>query len=720
MDQELQVSSPEAPKKLPFDLRAVAIGLLRRLPILILCIAASGYLGIREGKKLGKKTYKSETLAHYERHGEVRPETDEKTTLLTLKDTVKTEDNLRAVKKRLGLPDKTEVIGKALDVEVQKNTTLLSITATWKSAQGAADLANTLRDVFLATYRHNVKAAFQEQVRDLQRRLDEVRGELKSSDTSLQQFTSLNKVIDIDKQSRALLEEANSMSVLLEQAQAERKTVEEQSSKLERVIAELKVRVAKEQASSASIESLSDLNIRIGKLKEAIREDKEYRANVTEMNLRQQEMERAKTLQQMGAISQQDYQRAVATYEKARIAAQDTDQIKAWKAELDRLQKAVIPQQGVSAPSGPILQEMLVRTFDIQLQRVAVQEKVFSLQQALTRVKSQLQQMPMLQRQYDALSRNVVTLETERKGIEDRQAMMQRASEAETPDFVLVTAAEPETTPVSSSGKMIAIGIGAGGLFLGLGLMVILELLDTTVRTGKEIDLRLKLTPLGALPRRRRAALFPTTRETRLSERFTVLAQKVRKAVPAQGAHLLLVSATAGEGAATLGANLAACYGRQGEQVLLVDALAEGRERHVLRELLANKDADFTGFDDYLQGRTNEIDSLPQETDAPGVRAMSRAGKPFSPDRLSANRTAEMYRELSRHYSLIITVASPVQSSIEAQILARYADAVIMVARSRRVRGATLRRVLSKIQEAGTPVVGGILTGVSRLYMTKE
>jgi Mrp family chromosome partitioning ATPase len=79
-----------------------------------------------------------------------------------------------------------------------------------------------------------------------------------------------------------------------------------------------------------------------------------------------------------------------------------------------------------------------------------------------------------------------------------------------------------------------------------------------------------------------------------------------------------------------------------------------------------------------------------------------------------------MYRELSRHYSLIITVASPVQSSIEAQILARYADAVIMVARSRRVRGATLRRVLSKIQEAGTPVVGGILTGVSRLYMTKE
>ena len=69
----------------------------------------------------------------------------------------------------------------------------------------AAKLANTLSDVFVANYRAHVKDALRDQVQDLQRRLDGVRVQLKASDGTLQQFTSSNKVIDIDKQSRALL-----------------------------------------------------------------------------------------------------------------------------------------------------------------------------------------------------------------------------------------------------------------------------------------------------------------------------------------------------------------------------------------------------------------------------------------------------------------------------------------------------------------------------------
>ena len=109
------------------------------------------------------------------------------------------------------------------------------------------------------------------------------------------------------------------------------------------MVADLKDTVAREQNTNANLESLSDLNIRIGKLKESIREDKEYRANVIEMSEKQDEMERAKKLLQTGAISQLEYQRAVAVYEKTKVSVQDTDQIKAWRAELDKLQKVVIP-----------------------------------------------------------------------------------------------------------------------------------------------------------------------------------------------------------------------------------------------------------------------------------------------------------------------------------------------------------------------------------------
>jgi capsular polysaccharide biosynthesis protein len=720
MEPELQELAPDPPKKASIDLRAVAIGLVKRLPILILCIVVAAFVGMRGGKKYGKKVYKAETMVRFERHGEMHSETDEKSTLLTLKDTVKTEHNLNTLREKLRLPESTEVVGKACEVQVEKNTTLMTVTAQWKSAPMAATLANGLTEVFIANYRKHVKDGLQAQVRDLQRRLDNVRVELKTSDATLQQFTSQNKVIDIDKQSRAMLEEANSMSVLLEQALAEQKTVEEQSAKLEGVIADLKVRVAKEQASASSMESLSDLNIRIGKLKEAIREDKDYRVNLTEMNLRQSEMERAKALMNEGAISRQEYQRTVAAFEKARIATQDTEQIKSWKVDLERLQKIVIPDHGSTSASGPILQEMMVRTFDIQLQRVAVQEKVLSLRTALTRVKTQLNQMPILQRQYEALSRNVSTLETERKEVEERLAVMERAYDAETPDFSVVTEAREEKDPVSSSGKMISIGAVAGGLILGIVLMLLPELLDTTVRTGKEVGLRLKLPLLGAMPRRRATALFPTDRETRLAERFTLLAQQVRQAAPQRGAHLLFVSATEREGVVNMAANLAACYGRQGEKVLVVDAVADGRDRQPLKEWFGRKPANFALFDDFLHERTDEIDTLPQESAESGVMILSREGKPVSPDRLSATRVCEMYAQLSEQYSLIITIASPIQSGIEAQLLARYADGIVLVTQSRKVRGAVMRRALTKLSATGVPIVGAILTGVTRLYMEKE
>ncbi len=71
--------------------------------------------------------------------------------------------------------------------------------------------------------------------------------------------------------------------MLYEQARIEEKTVTLQLENLSRIIENLKQRVAEEAASNKTMENIGALNIKIGRLKEAINEDKSHRAATLEL-----------------------------------------------------------------------------------------------------------------------------------------------------------------------------------------------------------------------------------------------------------------------------------------------------------------------------------------------------------------------------------------------------------------------------------------------------
>ncbi|RMG46938.1 MAG: hypothetical protein D6723_16675 [Acidobacteria bacterium] len=565
----------DAGSELPFDIRTFLLGLLRRWPIVVISTILFAALGVAGALLFGSRTYKAETVLLYKPSSVAGVENDlyVPPPLPTQLHLVKLQSNLEEVRRRLKLPATLKALGAACDVVVERKTNLMIIRVEWDSPDMAAAIANTLRDVFLENQRRLRRTEVGKDLRDLEKRLEAIRQQLKKADAALKEFTTTHNVVDLEQETQWYLDELTSIELLLEQAQVEKKTIEKQMKNLDRIIEDLKRRVAKEQAQSAQLEALSDVNLRIQRLRELIQEDKQYRARLAELTQKELELERAKKLLAEGLISEVEFGKIKADYERQKALTIDTDQIKQWKAEMERLDRVVVPNQNGLTPSGEILQDMMRKAFDLQLQHVAVADKVEHLNEARARIKARLDALPALQREYVALNREVQSLENEKQQLENVLVKVRRVYESEASDFTIISEARPPVLPSQSNRKLIFLGIAALGPLMGLFIIVLLELADMTIKSGSELSIRLGVPVLGVLPRLPAGRqLIPGKVESELIEAFKIIARRIRYAVPKRGARLLIVSAQHGEGKTSLAANLAACLGRMDERVLLIDA----------------------------------------------------------------------------------------------------------------------------------------------------
>jgi uncharacterized protein involved in exopolysaccharide biosynthesis len=574
-EEEDEDDKPKGPPKPPLDIKRLLLGALLRWPLIAVGVAL-GVAGVKPVTGIldkQKKESKAETILNFQPVGENARYVDSKTTVATLKDTLKIRENILTARERLGLEEPAEAIGKAIDAHIQKNTTLLVIETKWPTARGAAELANTIRDIFLERYQARVVLKQQREIGDLRKRLERVRAALKQNDIQLRAFTTSNKIVDIEKESRALLEEYNNYGMLLEQGQAERKTVEEQAIKLDSTIRELKAKIQSESKSMAQMENLADVNTRIERLRDTIREDKETRKNVALLELRRRERDRAKQLLEKGFISQAEYDRANSEFEVQRTLTEETEQTERWREERAKLQKQIVPGAAEgSSPSGPILQTMLVRTFDIQLQKIAVQKKVLSLIEARNRVKARLDLMPGFQQQYDSLTRNIAGREVERQEIETRIAQKSRDAESSLQDFTIVS--EASAAPEGGKNPMkalIPLALPIVGGVVGLALAVLLAL-----KKPKPPSSGITAIPLlGTLPKR-------GTPE--YNKRVALLARQLRQLAPQRGASIALEALPALEGSVLLrlAVAVAAYLSKRGQRLAILDARPDAKPGSLL------------------------------------------------------------------------------------------------------------------------------------------
>ena len=744
MNQSSHIS-PNRIDTIPFDLRTIMFGIAKRWRYILSTIILFCGLGVTGGFLLGDKVYEAQTALlykpesdlpqneielssvlegnttlQYHRGGaskDVEPKTGDVKTLLHM---VKLPNNLEEVRKRLNLSLSLNQLGSKYDVTVQKDTSLMFIIANWKNSQTAADMANTLRDVFLENLRIMQKDELEKKFPIYEKRIKETEAEYQVAFKEIQDFLSTNKIINIDDELKYRLSEQSSYDREYEIALQERTSLKLKLDNAQKMIQDMKNKSELDAKNNLDpSDNLVELNIKLSQIRDSIYEDKNLRSNQVLLAQKETELVRAKRLAEQGMVTKVDLDKAQAEFEKQKALTVDTDQIKKWKQDIQKIQSDMMPKDKKRSSSSSLVEDVMNRIIDFQLELVAIEEKIKYLEGVRLSINDKMNNLPQLQRQYMQLSRKTNSLEAEKHLLEDALAQGRQVLISDKSDFLVVSNAKPPALPIKSTRKIVAGIIAIFGILLAFGSVLLLELFNTTIRSAAEAVLKLELPILGVIPKLpvNHPALPEKNRFTVL-EPFRLIAQKIRQAVPKKGARILVVSASPQEGKTLVTANLAVSLGRQDEHVLIIDTnVRSDQSKNYIMNMIGEDMQGKKGLGEYLSYETDLVEDVVWPVPYPGVECLPRVAEAVSPDLLGSNRMNEMLKELSKKFDMILLDAPAALPHVDAALLANWCDGIILVVRSRCSSISTIRSTITQLQETGTPILGIVLNFVEPIYL---
>jgi capsular exopolysaccharide synthesis family protein len=274
-----------------------------------------------------------------------------------------------------------------------------------------------------------------------------------------------------------------------------------------------------------------------------------------------------------------------------------------------------------------------------------------------------------------------------------------------------VAKAKVAASPYSPNTKLDAISGGLIGLILGLIYAVARELLDTRVRSEKDMLRVTDLPLLGRVARRRRmpagSIVMRTTEHGHEAEDFRRIAANLEFAdVDNPVRSIVVTSALPAEGKTTTAINLALAIAERAERVLVIDA-----------DLRKPSVADYCGIEGAV-GLTSVL--IGSATVAQAVRpwaggvvdVLPSGTVPANPSQLIGSAAmASLLERLIGEYDFVVVDSPPLLPVTDTLTLGKLVDGVVVVVRSYVTRRHQLSRALGSLEFVSARVLGLILNG---------
>lgn len=250
------------------------------------------------------------------------------------------------------------------------------------------------------------------------------------------------------------------------------------------------------------------------------------------------------------------------------------------------------------------------------------------------------------------------------------------------------------------------------GLMGGVGLALLLNLLDNTVHDPEELERLVHLASLGLVPKLEGKQLARGTpvplmshlqRDQGLSEAYRSIRTSLMFATPGGAPRVLMVtSATASEGKSTSICNLGIVLAQTGASVLLVDA---DLRKPVLHKLF--KVPRGPGLTEYLV--RGECEHL-RPTGIENLSLLTCGTPPPNPaEMLGSPATERVLGELAARFDFVLVDSAPVLGLADAIVLSTKVEGVVLVAAVGRVNRGGLREAVKRLRAVDAPLVGSVL-----------
>jgi polysaccharide biosynthesis transport protein len=356
------------------------------------------------------------------------------------------------------------------------------------------------------------------------------------------------------------------------------------------------------------------------------------------------------------------------------------------------------------------------------------------LTRALDQQKSEVNTMSEKMIQYNVLKREAEANKALYDSLQTKLKEAQISSGLKSSNIRIVDPAMIPSTPSRpAKARNIALALIVG-LVGGIGLALLREYLDNTVKTPDDIENLAHLPSLAVVPSfgegsveaRRNGFLRAASSnghekrielvaqhlpKSQMSEAFRALRTALLLSQPDHPPQVILVtSALPREGKTTAAANLAVTLAQLGDKTVLVDA--DLRKPGVGR-LLNLGTGKYAGLSSYLAGVSSlELVTVPHPA-IPNLAAIPTGPLPPNPaDLLSSNRLSEAIAELRKTFKFIVIDSPPIMAATDAVILSVQTDGVLLVVRSGETPKEAFTRTRDLLVSVKCRLLGVVLNAV--------
>jgi succinoglycan biosynthesis transport protein ExoP len=544
-----------------------------------------------------------------------------------------------------------------VSVDPERASRLVNIVVTTADPQLSAKIANVWARLFIQM---NIERKFNatSYARDfLEKRLNELRGKLDSSERELVQYAANERIVSVGGTSAGTGPgqlTTGERSLTSDDLVAYNNNLA--SARSQRIAAETALDTARRNAGATTT---GVNNLALG-------------------NLRQ---ERA---------------RVAADY--ARVTAQFTTeypQAVALRAQIAQLDRAISTEEGRIVGS-------LRGEFEQARQRES------ELSSRVEQLKGSMLDLRRRSIQYNILQREVDTNRSLYDGLLQRYKEIGIAGGIGANNISIVDEASVPNAP-SRPRPMINLILGLlAGTMIGIALSIALDQIDEKISDPSELERFLGTPSLGVVPKLDTEEPLTELEDRRsaTTEAYLTIKTNLQFATPKGVPRSLLITSTrAAEGKSTTSLALALILARQGLKVVIIDGDMRSPSLHS-RLSIRNE----AGLSNLLSGNAT-WQSVVQETTLSGVKAISAGPHPpNAADLLSGPSLRRMIEDLLVEFDHVVIDAPPMLGLADAPLIASIAEGVIYVVEANGVQSRSARTAIQRLVGSGAPLLGAVLT----------
>jgi polysaccharide biosynthesis transport protein len=385
-------------------------------------------------------------------------------------------------------------------------------------------------------------------------------------------------------------------------------------------------------------------------------------------------------------------------------------QAKALKAQIDELVKEIDTEQNrllVQAKQNYVV----ARANEDQTTAALEAQKADAY-----KLRDQLVEYTLRQREFEA-NRNLYD------SLQQRLRTASVQSGLESLEIDVVDKALPPANPVLQPQSTLIITALVFSLLGGIVVAFLMESLDTGLRSIAEIESITELPSLAIIPRARRSSVDQAGTMTTAQRNVGILTQPKSQFAEAFRSlrtslllsttghppkYIVLTSATPSEGKTTAASNLAAILAQRDTRVLLIDG--DLRRPNIHHRFGLNGKV---GLTTVLTGATTLEESVQRVTEIPNLDILpSGPVPPFPTEMLSSGAMETILKRSGELYDYVVIDSPPILSVTDGVILARQADAVVLVVRHGKSSKHVVRRARDILLRAGAGITGIVLNAV--------